>query len=311
MDKEKREDKKLSITLIIFIFIFVLTLIPTVVLCFINIDLSNKYTALKDNNQKEEKINEEKILKQNELTNKIDKLNNINNDIDQEKEEYFKTIKELEDKIIKKESDKKIAYLTFDDGPYYLTNKYLEVLDKYDVKATFFTIGLDKEKCFDNRSEDCSIMYKKIVENGHTIANHTYSHGIWYGLYSSSNSFINQVKKQENLIKEKTGVVTNIVRFPGGSATAGSKKNEIIEKLRDNNYGWVDWTASNGDGGGISSKEMAFSNFKKTINQDIEVILLHDYSYITLSILPDIIEYLQDNDYILLPLFYESNMVNK
>ena len=66
-----------------------------------------------------------------------------------------------------------------------------------------------------------------------------------------------------------------------------------------------------GDGGAISSQSEAFNIFKKNINDNIEVVLLHDYSYTTLAILPDIIEYLQDKNYILLPLFYESIKVNK
>ena len=50
---------------------------------------------------------------------------------------------------------------------------------------------------------------------------------------------------------------------------------------------------------------------KTTRYQNIEVVLLHDYNGITTAILPDIIEYLQNNGYILLPLFYESNVINK
>ena len=120
------------------------------------------------------------------------------------------------------------------------------------------------------------------------------------------------VINQEKLIKEKTGgYVTNIVRFPGGSVTAGSKKAEIVKKLKARGYGWVDWTAEDGDGGDLRSTEQAWRNLKGGINEPIEVILLHDYNSITTNMLPDIIEYLQKEGYILLPLFYESNMVNK
>ena len=143
------------------------------------------------------------------------------------------------------------------------------------------------------------------------MANHTYSHLIFYGLYSSTESFMSQVKKQEQLIKEKTGLTTNIVRFPGGISTSKHLKNSIIEQLRNNGYGWVDWTASNGDGGYVPNKETAINNLKKTINEDIEVVLFHDYNYITLSALPEVIEYLRSENYVLLPLFYESRMVNK
>lgn len=246
-----------------------------------------------------------------ELKSEIDRLTNLNQSKEMTKEEIFELAKNLENKILKGETEYKIAYLTFDDGPYYLTDKYLEVLDKYNVKATFFTIGAGKEKCYDNRSIDCTTMYKKIAENGHTIANHTYSHNISYGLYKSTTYFMQQVKKQEELLKKHTGVTTNIIRFPGGSSTARGLKNSIIEELRKNNYGWVDWTSQDGDGGQLNSTTEAWNNFTRTINQDIEVVLFHDYSRITIQILPDVIEYLQERNYILLPLFYESVMINK
>ena len=90
-------------------------------------------------------------------------------------------------------------------------------------------------------------------------------------------------------------------------------EDKIIQRwvLKEINYGWVDWTAQDGDGGDLRTKEQARTNFKKTINADIEVVLMHDYSSITLSVLPEFIEYLQEKNYILLPLFYESVMVNK
>jgi len=247
----------------------------------------------------------------NELDQKINELNNTVHNTEVTKQEIFKLASELEQKILNGQTAYKIAYLTFDDGPYYLTDKYLEVLNNYNVKATFFTIGAGKSSCYDNSSVSCMGTYKKIVDGGHTIANHTYSHGIFYGLYSSTNSFMTQVIKQEELIKEHTGIKTNIVRFPGGSGTAGKLKNSIIEELRKNGYGWVDWSAQDGDGGNLNSTTQAWNIFTNSIDSNIEVVLFHDYNNITLSILPQAIEYLQNNNYILLPLFYESVMINK
>jgi len=312
MAKQKQGNGKLSTIVLIFLFlVFIGTMACGVMLYKENNNLDGISLSL-------DKIYEEYVERKNDsneeiqkIEKEIEELNKIDEKILNEKKLYFENIKKLEDKIIAGESDKKIAYLTFDDGPYNLTYKYLEVLNKYNVKATFFTIGAGKERCLDKKDISCYPVYKAIVENGHTIANHTFSHGIRTGLYSSSESFITQVKKQEELIKEQTGVITNIVRFPGGSVTAKGYKNEIIEKLREINYGWVDWTALDGDGGALSSKEQAITTFKNSINQNIEVVLLHDYNQITLDILPEIIEYLQDNGYILLPLFYESNMINK
>lgn len=251
-------------------------------------------------------LNETKSIEE-ELT----KIKNIDNEIETARKDYYKTLKLFEDKVSNKEIDYKIAYLTFDDGPYNLTHKYLEVLEKYDVRATFFTIGIDKEWCYDNRNVSCKEVYAKTASYGHTMANHTYSHQIFNGLYSSTNAFIDQVKKQEQLIKNKTGIITNIVRFPGGIASSRGLKDSITTQLKEIGYGWVDWTASNGDGGWVGDKITALNNLKSTINDDIEVILFHDYSYATLAALPEAIEYLRDNKYVLLPLFYESKMINK
>ena len=274
-----------------------------------DLNIANTKLANQLSEEKEKKqINESEQAKTLE---EIDYYKNIDDKIQETKLSVFKLASELEKKILEKNSKYKIAYLTFDDGPYYSTNKVLEILKKYKVKATFFTIGYDKDKCFDQRSESCYETYKKEVLDGHTIANHTYSHSIFNGLYRNTNNFLNDVQKQEDLILERTGVKTNIVRFPGGSSTAGSLKNSIIFGLREKGYGWVDWTAEDGDGGYVESANAALLNLKNTINEDIEVVLFHDYSQQTISILPQAIEYLENNNYILLPLFYDSVKVNK
>jgi len=312
MEESKRQIKGSTIILIILyiIIIGILSLITTFNFIKIN-ELKNKN---KDIKLKLETANKElNTLKEEQtvLVTKIDDLNNIDKKTEELKKEVFELASKVEQKIQNKETNKKIAYITFDDGPYYLTDSVLSLLKEKKVKATFFTIGLNKEKCFDNPSASCSETYKKIVDGGHTIANHTYSHLIFNGLYSSVDSFITQVDKQEELIYSKTGAKTNILRFPGGSATARSLKNGIISKLKEKGYGWVDWTAQDGDGGNLTSTTTAWSNFTSSINSDIEVVLFHDYNRYTYEILGDAIDYLEKKDYILLPLFYESVMVNK
>lgn len=311
MDGTKPKNRRFIIISTVLFILLITTIITNVFLIDKTnglIQKNNKQINLNVNNNKELEKQNNKL---NELQNDINFYQNIDTEIENVKKELFKNVKSLEDKILTNTSSKKIAYLTFDDGPYYLTNKILDTLDNYNVKATFFTIGRGKEHCYDNSSYNCTTMYSKIASKGHTIANHTYSHLIWGGIYKSSTNFINDVIKQENLIKEKTGIITNIVRFPGGSSTAGSLKNDIIKKLRERNYGWVDWSAQDGDGGELTSSTQAMNYFKNSINSNIEVVLLHDYSTITYQILPNMIEYLENKGYILLPLFYESNMINK
>ena len=303
--------RKLGKRVIIFeIFLFLIVIFSSVIFFYYG-DMYYSKLALYYNNKKvlDKKNKELKVL-----NNSISQYMDINSDIDKVKKKYFERAKELENKVINGDVDKKIAYLTFDDGPYYNTYKVLDILDKYGVGATFFTTDANGEYCHDNKEYRCYQLYMEYIKHGHTIANHTFTHSIFKGLYNSSDSFIDAVVKQEELVKQMTnGYVTNIVRFPGGSDTANyfKVKNESIDKLKQRGYGWVDWSSQIGDGGYLPNSDVAWKNFTGSINENIEVVLLHDYHPITTSLLPNIIEYLESNGYILLPLFYESSMVNK
>lgn len=310
MAKNKRTSKSLTITLYIFIFVSIICISIFIYKVYKeNIELTNTLNIRKDTYQSLKNDNKNAI---NNLQNNIEKLNNLNEEIQKLKNETFKNISILEQKIKNKESNKKIVYLTFDDGPYYTSYQVLDTLDKYGIKATFFTTNINGEWCYGYKNQNCHELYKEYAKRNMTIANHTYTHAIHKGLYSSVNSFMDAVTKQENLISNLTGgYKTNILRFPGGSNTAGSLKNPIINALREKGYGYVDWTASDGDGGAHVTSEEAWSIFTNSINEDIEVVLFHDYYKITINLLPKIIEYLQENGYIILPLFYDSIMVNK
>ena len=281
-----------------------------------------KYQQYHNNNTEKDKIvklyqkiTDDKEIdsdKIKEINDKIDELNNIDDKIKNTREEVYKLSSELEKKIKNNETNKKIAYLTFDDGPYYNTYKVLKILKDNKVKATFFTTNTNGEHCYDNKEKNCHTVYAEIAKDNHTIANHTYTHGLKRGLYTSVDTFMDAVKKQENLIKEKTGVTTNILRFPGGSSTPGRTKGKAMkEALYKAGYGWVDWTAGDGDGGWLTKYEVGWKNLMNTLGEKIEVILFHDYDNITTALLPEAIKYLRNNNYIILPLFYESVMIHK
>ncbi len=300
----------------VFIIINLIVFTVSLFLCY------KMYQKYNDNKLEKEKIveNYKKIMnnkeiddeKIKEINGKIDELNNIGDKIKSTREEVYKLSGELEKKVKSGESKKKIAYLTFDDGPYYNTYKVLKILKQNKVKATFFTTNVNKEKCYDNKNANCHEVYAAIAKDNHTLANHTYTHGWNRGLYTNTNTFMDAIKKQENLIKEKTGVTTNIARFPGGSSTPGYTKGKAMKQaLYKAGYGWVDWTASDGDGGSLPNYATGMKNFKGTINDKIEVVLFHDYHQVTTAMLPEVIKYLRDKNYIILPLFYESVMVNK
>ncbi len=262
----------------------------------------------------QELMNDETIgIKEiNDINTKIDEIKNVDTSIKALKEDVFKLASQLETKIKKKETKYKIAYLTFDDGPYYNTYKVLKILKENHVKATFFTTNVNGTNCYDNKNYDCHKLYKEYAKANHTIANHTYTHGWNRGLYKSVESFMDAIKKQEELIKSETGVITNIARFPGGSSTPGKTKgNAMKQALSKAGYGWVDWTASDGDGGYLKDYATGWKNFTGSIGDSIEVVLFHDYHRVTTAMLPEVIKYLRNKDYIILPLFYESVMINK
>ena len=314
MGKSRRKTKKSPIIITIIFIVGILLLSGLTVNNYFKCNKlieKNKTLNVKLNEAKEK--NTETKQNNDELLKQKDELEHLDEKISTKKQEVFTLASQVENKIRNKETSYKIAYLTFDDGPYHLTDTVIATLKKYKVKATFFTIGLNKDTCFDNSNYSCKETYKKIVDNGHTIANHTYSHLIFNGLYSSTDSFITQVKKQEEMIKNRTGVTTNILRFPGGSGTAAAYgiKNSAIKKLKEMGYGWVDWTAQDGDGGSLTDYNVGWKNFTGSINESIEVVLFHDYNTTTASLLPKAIEYLENSNYILLPLFYESVMINK
>lgn len=221
--------------------------------------------------------------------------------IQRQKEEGFRLLGELERQIKAGESGCKIAYLTFDDGPYEnTTDAVLDILKEKGVRATFF---------LRNRPNHIE-QIKREIREGHTIANHSYSHKI-KAVYQSAESCIKEIRDQQAWLTETVGVTPAIYRFPGGSATAGSDKQTIAAALEADGLGYVDWNCATGDGlAGELTAQKAYANAISSVGeQKIVVMLMHDYSTATLAALPDIIDTLQAKGYLMMPLFKESVMI--
>ena len=197
----------------------------------------------------------------------------------------------------KENKNKRIAYLTFDDGPSENTEKILDILDQYDVKATFFVIY---HKNMDNK-------YKAIVDRGHTIALHSYSHN-YKKIYKSESAYFDDLNKISNYVQKTTGVKTNIMRFPGGSSnTISNKYNKgIMKKLKkdviDKGYIYHDWNVDSTDASGNNvDKKVLLANVKSSLTKYKKVdILMHDSGKLkqtTVEALPEIIEYVQSQGY--------------
>lgn len=232
----------------------------------------------------------------------------INDDIVGEAEaEDIAAVAELENRIVWDEGENNTAgirkvYLTFDDGPSQNTDKILDVLKQYDVKATFFVVG----------KEQYAAQYKRIVEEGHTLAMHSYSH-VYNDIYSSLDAYKQDLTKLRAFLYEITGVECNIVRFPGGSSNTISQTDMsvLIEYLDSEGMAYFDWNVSSGDAThGYKSAETLAANVLGNIDSyNNAVVLMHDAAGKTSTIeaLPIIIEsILKSDDTVLLPISAET-----
>ena len=188
---------------------------------------------------------------------------------------------------------KKIAFLTFDDGPsVQTTDKILGVLKNYNIKATFFIVGSAAEKNPD--------ILKRVVEAGHSIGNHSYSHN-YSILYSNMDTFVNEVKKTDEIIQNILGEKyhTRVFRFPGGSSEAA--KQPLKQEIVKDGYACIDWNALSGDGEGtnIPTNKLYDRLVSTAGKQQHLVVLMHDSptKQTTVEVLPRIIEYLKSQSY--------------
>lgn len=186
----------------------------------------------------------------------------------------------------------KIAYLTFDDGPSDITPKILDILDRYNVKATFFVIG--------NTSEFGKRMYRNIAERGHAIGNHTFSHD-YNKIYRSVVAFKKDFNKLQDLLEETIGYRPKILRFPGGSDNTvswrvGGKRimYEITQTMLREGYMYFDWNADSEDANRVTVSKQVIQRaaIEKSRGKKEVIILMHDNStkMTTVEALPGIIE---------------------
>ena len=182
------------------------------------------------------------------------------------------------------------VYLTFDDGPSGNTNRILDILADYDVKATFFVVGKEEEQY--------QALYKRIVEEGHTLAMHSYSHK-YNEIYQSVESYSADLSKLQEFLYDTTGVWCRYCRFPGGSSNTVSRvdMHELIAYLDDQDMSYFDWNISSGDAVGyyISPSDIVRNCTVNLRNFDEAIILMHDASdkNSTVEALPALIETIQ------------------
>lgn len=199
------------------------------------------------------------------------------------------------------------VYLTFDDGPSKYTNDILDILDSYGVKATFFVVGKESDSAREAMQE--------IVDRGHTLGMHSYSHK-YSEIYKSVEDFAGDYEKIRDYVYEVTGVESKVYRFPGGSSNSVShlSMEEFADYLDTQEVRFFDWNISSGDGGAtLLSAETLVENCTADIERfETSVILMHDSASkpTTVEALPTIIEnILALEDTVILPITEDTELV--
>lgn len=211
--------------------------------------------------------------------------------------------------LITKEN--KIIYLTFDDGPSENTIKILDILDKYEVQATFFVVGPSYKLKND--------LLIEIINRGHLLAIHSYNHD-YKAIYKSEADYISDFYKCYNWIKNITNTKPILYRFPGGSSTTITKKENIeniIIKLDKDGFKHVDWNVDsfdsryNTDVNAIT--KITLNNIKTNEHNNIysQTILFHDNTkkVATLEALSNVIEKCLSNGYQFKTLTHNSKLI--
>lgn len=189
------------------------------------------------------------------------------------------------------QTEEKVIYLTFDDGPSKNTKRILDILDKYHAKATFFVTGTN---------QNYNYLIKEAYQRGHTIGLHTYSHD-YKTVYTSVTAYFNDLERVGNMVKNEIGFIPKYIRFPGGASNTISRKycpgimsilaNEVI----DRGYQFYDWNYGTGDAGGNNIPVNQIIATATAGNANNQVILAHDTDAknTTVDALPAIIEHYQ------------------
>ena len=189
-------------------------------------------------------------------------------------------------------SGDKVIYLTFDDGPSRHTPRLLDVLDKYNVKATFFVV---KTSYLD--------ILPRMAQSGHSIGIHSASH-VYRDIYASEEAYYADLETMKKIICDYTGIETTLVRFPGGSSNTASSFNpgimtRLAQSLEEEGYQYFDWNVDSLDAGGAYTSRQVFQNVAAGVEgRSISIVLQHDTNGFSVDAVESIIIWGLENGYV-------------
>lgn len=253
-----------------------------------------------------------------DITDKVEVTNNIDNTKTGTYTVTYKVSDNKNETVVKRtvyvvsNSDTKgVIYLTFDDGPGAYTNQILDILKKYDIKATFFVT---------NGGSDDDILRE--FNEGHTVGLHTASHN--YDIYKSVDTYFDDLNKVQERVARITGTKAKYIRFPGGSSNTISRSRSkgimtiLAKKVTEAGYRYYDWNSLVEDAGACASRKVTDKNacvlkyFKNTISYNkINVVLLHDIKSYTANSLENMILYAKNQGYIFKALDDEAPQIHQ
>lgn len=193
----------------------------------------------------------------------------------------------------------KVVYLTFDDGPGKYTQRLLDVLDKYNVKVTFFVTN--GKPAYQN-------LIGKEAADGHTVAVHSASHE-YSKIYQSLDAYFEDFDEMNDIIKQQTGERTNLLRFPGGSSNTVSATysigimSQLVCAVEAKGLRYCDWNVSSGDAGEVISSSQVVNNVINGIKaNNVSVVLQHDTREFSVDAVEEIIQWGLSEGYTFLPI---------
>ena len=191
----------------------------------------------------------------------------------------------------------KVIYLTFDDGPGAHTERLLDILDSYGVKATFFVVNTGYIH-----------LLPRMVASGHTVAMHTATHR-YEQVYANEHAYFTDLQTIQNAIQAQTGTAPTMLRFPGGSSNVISKRynrgimTQLTTKIKELGYRYFDWNVDSDDAGGSRTSTEVFINVMQGVQKrDVSIVLMHDIYEYTVDAVDDIIDWGKASGYAFLPL---------
>ncbi|ABY43072.1 peptidoglycan-N-acetylglucosamine deacetylase [Bacillus mycoides] len=186
--------------------------------------------------------------------------------------------------------ERKVAYLTFDDGPGKYTAELLNMLKQYDAKATFFLIGANVKQFPD--------LVKRENAEGHYVGMHSMTHN-FAKLYKNG-EYVNEMKEDQGLIANIIGKAPKLTRPPYGSMPGLNEdlRNKVVEdglKVWDWTIDSLDWKYNKVPVDAAAAQ--IAQNVLAGATKPQEVILMHDIHPQSVAAVPAILKGLKEKGY--------------